>query len=145
MTLCRHTELMFALVPLNFWLHANYTLEMWCMNAKLATHIPTSPVKTFLDVFHRCLEWEERQHAFRIDQILGESVTGGWIHDYQMVTFKQSYLLAGITFFDTINICDSAHTITHKCKSRYFIPKYDIIWIIYLQIHRHWALLRLCQ
>ena len=87
----------------------HWKCDAWMQNWR---HIsPPALWKPFSCLSHRCFEWEERQHALRVDQILGESVTGGWIHDYQMVTFKLSYLLAGNYFFDMINICDSVHTI----------------------------------
>ena len=35
----------------DFLLRTNYTLEMWCANAKLANQVPTSPVKYFGEVW----------------------------------------------------------------------------------------------
>ena len=55
----------------DFLLRTNYTLEMWCANAKLANQVPTSPVKTLvipMSWSDRCFEWQERYHAFRADQ-----------------------------------------------------------------------------
>ena len=47
----------------DFWLRTNYTLEMWCANAKLANQVSTNPVKTLvipMSWSDRCFEWQER-------------------------------------------------------------------------------------
>ena len=47
----------------DFLLLTNYTLEMWCANAKLANQLSTSPVKTLvirMSWRYRCFEWQER-------------------------------------------------------------------------------------
>ena len=48
---------------LNFWLRTNYKLEMWCADAKLANHVPTSPVRTIvirMALIYCCFEWQGR-------------------------------------------------------------------------------------
>ena len=65
--LCGHTlqigQVRAYYQALDFLLHTNYTLEMWCANAKLANQVPTSHVKTLIirmSRSYRCFEWQER-------------------------------------------------------------------------------------
>ena len=47
----------------DFLLRTNYTLEMWCANAKLANQVPINPVKTIViptSWSDRCFELQER-------------------------------------------------------------------------------------
>ena len=47
-------------------------------------------------------------------------ITEKQICEDQIVTFKQSHIfVSGITFFNTINMCDRGRTITHMQISRF--------------------------